>query len=405
MPIPISAFPYTFDMVAAHAGGSSAGAVANADGQNILSNTGGWDNGPWSRIVPPSVEEIYCGFGNFFFPANTTRFNVRCMIRAGNELYRTTGSKMIIGNLVAGASGDRAMGISAEGTSPHEFTHWTHASRNINSVGNPATYPDAGPFHFASSSIPKSSGNYQGEWVCYEFEAIVGGEVRVYIHTQDGVVAKGPSDPFSSSAYPVAGTFYSFALGWYWGPNQGSYPGLYLDIGDVVVSDQYIGPPTGFLSGAYIPMAFPSSAGAKDSLANVFTRVQHAAARVKSLCSDLNTRAAAGNVSAKDFMELATYLADARQVFVASRTVPGIGPFAQEQCNDPALDIAAEFTAMMSALDTALASIVSGFPKDGSGYLLYTTFDANGRYVYRQLNPAQTAAIRTNLTALVAAIN
>lgn len=248
MPIPIAAFPYTFDMVAAHAGGPSAGAVANADGRNTLSNTGGWNNGPWSRIVPPSIEEIYCGFGNFFFPANTTRFNVRCMIRAGNELYRTTGSKMVIGNLNAGASGDRAMGISAEGVSPHAFTHWSHASRNINAVTSPATYPNAGPFHFASAAVPKSAGNYQGEWVCYEYEAVIGGSVSVYIHTQDGLVAKGPGNAFSSSAYPVAGTFLNFGLGWYWGPNQGAFPGLYLDVGDVVVSNQYIGPPTGFLN-------------------------------------------------------------------------------------------------------------------------------------------------------------
>ncbi len=152
-------------------------------------------------------------------------------------------------------------------------------------------------------------------------------------------------------------------------------------------------------------MAFPSSSGSKDSLSNVFVRVQTTASKLKSKCEDLNTRAAAGNVSAFDFIALATTLADSRAIFIAARTVPGIGPFAQEQCNDPTLDIAAEFTAMMTQLDATLSSIVTGFPKDVNGYLLYTTFDANGRYVYRQLTPAQTAPIRTNLTALIAAIN
>lgn len=152
-------------------------------------------------------------------------------------------------------------------------------------------------------------------------------------------------------------------------------------------------------------MAFPSSAGAKDSLSNVFVRVQSTAAKLKSKCEELNTSSAAGNVSAFDFIALATHLADARIIFNTARTVPGIGPFAQEQCTDPTLDIAAEFTAMMAELDNTLSAIVNGFPKDASGWLLYTSFDANGRYVYRQLTPAQTASIRTNLTALISAIN
>lgn len=152
-------------------------------------------------------------------------------------------------------------------------------------------------------------------------------------------------------------------------------------------------------------MAFPSSAGAKDSLSNVFVRVQSTAANLKSKCEDLNTRSASGSVSAFDFISLATTLADARLIFNAARVVPGIGPFAQEQCNDPALNIAAEFTAMMAELDNTLAAIVNGFPKDANGWLLYTSFDANGRYAYRQLTPAQTASIRTNLTALISVIN
>jgi hypothetical protein len=412
MPINIASLPYVFDMAASHAGGTAAGMQANADSQNLLNLTGGWNNGVYSRLIPPTVSELYCGYGNFFFPAGVSRFNVRCMIRAGAELYRTNGAKFIIANLSNSVSGDRAMAISAErdtgGGAPYDFSQWTHASRNVSSITNlPAGFPSPGEYHFASTATPKSAGNYQGEWVCYEFEAIVGQAVSVYIHTQDGVVARGQGSPFCSSDYavPAGSTFVNFGLGWYWGPNQGSYPGLYLDIGDVIVSDQYIGPPAGFLTQEQQPMAFPSSTGTKNSLADVFVRTQKTAAQIKARVSELNTRAAAGNVSAWDFVQLSTYLADARAVFVAAQAVPGIGPFAQDQCNDPALNIGAEFTAMMTALDALRASINTQFPKDGSGYLLFVTLDANGRYVYRQLTPAQTATIRTNMTTFIGTID
>lgn len=401
MPIPISAFPYNFDMVAAHAGGSSAGAVANADGQNILSNTGGWNDGPWSRIIPPSIDEIYCGFGNFFFPANTTRFNVRCMIRAGNELYRTTGSKMIIASLNAGASGDRAMGISAEGTAPHAFTHWTHASRNINSVGNPATYPNAGPFHFASAAVPKSSGNYQGEWVCYEFEAVIGGSVSVYIHTQDGLIAKGQGNPFSSSDYPVVGTFYNFGLGWYWGPNQGSYPGMYLDIGDVVVSNQYIGPPAGFLGAQ--TMTFPA-----DSIKPASSVYDNLKKHSTALKSELVNMAAKPTINRELVLSLQRLVVDMvtrLDGFVAGANTNGVNEHARAQERRPTLDLEAEWVVSRAAIVSLLDWTVANYPTAANGNLsVYGGWSAAKVPSNIDLTGAQATAYKAQINAVVATL-
>jgi hypothetical protein len=153
-------------------------------------------------------------------------------------------------------------------------------------------------------------------------------------------------------------------------------------------------------------MAFPSAGGTKaDSLADAWERVRAVAASVKQSATNLNALSAAGPISGVSIIRFCGDLAGARDTFTRLAAVQGLAAYAQEQVANPALNIANEFTAMQTAIDNTRAWIVANFPKDGSGYLLSVTLDANGRTVERTFDTATLAGFRTQLAALIATID
>jgi hypothetical protein len=149
-------------------------------------------------------------------------------------------------------------------------------------------------------------------------------------------------------------------------------------------------------------MAFPATG----DLAYTWTFVRAVAAQVKSRTVDLRTRSAAGPVSRLSVINLTSYLADARATLVNAAATPGIGPYAQAQTNDPQLNIAAEFTAMIAAIDETITWIVANFPQDANGFLaLYQWNGLTGRMTEASFSSAQLAQLRTRLDALSATIS
>jgi hypothetical protein len=153
-------------------------------------------------------------------------------------------------------------------------------------------------------------------------------------------------------------------------------------------------------------MAFPSSVGSKaDSLADAWERARAVAASVKQSAQNLNTLSAGGPISGMSIIRFCGDLADAKDVFTRLAAVPGLGAYAQEQVATPGLDVAAEFTAMVSAIDAVRTWITTNFPKDGGGFLLAVSFDANGRTVERTFDTATLTGFRAQLAALIATID
>jgi len=89
---------------------------------------------------------------------------------------------------------------------------------------------------------------------------------------------------------------------------------------------------------------------------------------------------------------------------VASVDSAALQIYAQAQVNDPNYNPAAEYSAMRSAIIAVGTSIMSIFPKDVNGYLLYQTFDANGNLVMRTFTAAQVASVVTLMDTAVSAI-
>jgi hypothetical protein len=155
-------------------------------------------------------------------------------------------------------------------------------------------------------------------------------------------------------------------------------------------------------------VAFPSSSGTRQqSLVQALGTLRGNAGAVKSRAVALNTACAAGNVASSVLLDFATFLADSKTVMQTASAIPGLAAYAQEQISDATFDIAASFTAMMAQIDATTTWFIANFPKDGNGFLLAKTFtgDNSGRAQDRQFTPAQTATLRTVLSALIATID
>jgi len=150
-------------------------------------------------------------------------------------------------------------------------------------------------------------------------------------------------------------------------------------------------------------MAFPSGK-AKRSLSKAFAMAVVTAARLKEKAEGIHATSLAGDIQRKEIMVFPTDIADALDLWASVRTLPGIGQYAKDQLDDQTLNLGTEFTAMVAACEGVRDWITANFPNQG-GFLLERSFDANGRMVLGTLSTAQTAGLRTQLDALIAAID
>ena len=153
-------------------------------------------------------------------------------------------------------------------------------------------------------------------------------------------------------------------------------------------------------------MAFPSSTGSKRTLQKVWESTVDWAARVKGTAVKVRDASAAGLIPASDIWSLDSLLFSARAQFAAAASTPGIAAYAQAQVNDPTLDVAADFTAMVNAIDATRAWVNTNFPVDANGYVLDRTRNfGTADFTQRTFSTAALATYRTMLDALIATID
>lgn len=149
-------------------------------------------------------------------------------------------------------------------------------------------------------------------------------------------------------------------------------------------------------------MAFPSSS--IGDLTTAWAIIRSTAGNIKRQSQTLHDASAAGEIDASYVTGLSIALADAVDKFQQYASTPGLPAYAQQQTGS-SVDIVAEWQALLTEINATKAWIAANFPKDGNGYLLYHSFNAAGRVVVRQLTPAQTAGLRTQLASLIARID
>lgn len=148
-------------------------------------------------------------------------------------------------------------------------------------------------------------------------------------------------------------------------------------------------------------MAFPASSQA---LANAYSLIKGRALGIKSETQQLRAASAAGPISAERIIGYSAMLARSKTELATLAATPGLQTYAQAQENNPLLDIAAEYNAMVSQINSVIAWIAANFPQDGAGYKLAFQMDADGGLVWRQFTTASLATFRTQLDALTATI-
>lgn len=138
-------------------------------------------------------------------------------------------------------------------------------------------------------------------------------------------------------------------------------------------------------------------------LQRVFQQITDEAADIKSRAQSLRNASAAGPVQSSQIIDWFVSLANARTVIAALASTPGLPAYAQNEVDDDTYNVTTEYTAMLAAIDGALAWVTTNFPKDGSGYLLAYQFIGNA-YTARTFSTAALATFRTTLDSLIATI-
>jgi len=121
--------------------------------------------------------------------------------------------------------------------------------------------------------------------------------------------------------------------------------------------------------------------------------------------ANLRADSAAGDVAADRVTRFVAMLSDSLDNLALAVAVPGLLAYAQEQLNDPTFQVVTEYTAARNEMTACRDWIVSNFPADGSGYLLYHQFGVGGRINVRMFSPAALAGLRTQLDALLATLD
>jgi hypothetical protein len=140
--------------------------------------------------------------------------------------------------------------------------------------------------------------------------------------------------------------------------------------------------------------------------AETYRQVKGAAVQLKAICQGFNARLLANNADYQFLYDIYVTLARANSQFDALKTTPGLSTYAQSQEDDAAYDVAAEFTAMQSAINSAQNWMETNVPVKNRTVKSVNTWDSSDSILISDVfTPAQTAGLRTQLDAVIAAID
>ena len=134
------------------------------------------------------------------------------------------------------------------------------------------------------------------------------------------------------------------------------------------------------------------------------TRIRQQAAATRAYLVTQRAAMTTSPVSATVPLAIIQHLATVIPQITTLAATPGLVEYARSQLNDPTYDVVAEFQAMRALMVSTLDNLITMFPKDGSGYLLYQTMNSNGILVTRIFGTAQLAPAVALIDTLIASI-
>jgi hypothetical protein len=213
--------------------------VTNGARHEWLSD-GGWQGGGAAKFFPITIDQGYNGLGQFQ-GMNTEQLNVRFLIRHGPGFNSAgyTYTKVIILN--RNGYRERPMiGGRQEGS----WRTWGACDNTVCMYEGGDMWPD-GTDSFRVGDRPY---NREDEWFSVEFSANSRtGVINLYIFSQDGEL----SGLYVSKTMENTGGAFNYidVLGGYFNTSAPASADNYFIIDELVIDDNYIGPPEGFVAG------------------------------------------------------------------------------------------------------------------------------------------------------------
>jgi hypothetical protein len=150
-------------------------------------------------------------------------------------------------------------------------------------------------------------------------------------------------------------------------------------------------------------MAFPASLSTTQ---RAFEQALFTATALRQNTLGLRNASEVGPVSRAAVVELWRQLGAAINIWNDAAGVPGIGQYARDQLSNQSIDIAVEFTNMVSAANTLIGWLNTNFPRDpATQAILVETISPTGVRTNLTFTSAQLAQFRVQADAFIATIS
>lgn len=132
--------------------------------------------------------------------------------------------------------------------------------------------------------------------------------------------------------------------------------------------------------------------------------VKRAAIQLKLNCESFASTLQASGADYNLLRDIYLTLVRAKNQFDALKVTPGLAAYAQDQENDPAYDVAAEFTAMLAAISGAITWMDSNVPTSVTAKAP-AEWSNSDSMISNSFSSGATAGLQTELNAIAAVID
>ena len=137
---------------------------------------------------------------------------------------------------------------------------------------------------------------------------------------------------------------------------------------------------------------------------SAYNRARNAALNLRQYCQAKSAVIQTSGMNGNDLLGIIETLKQSSIDFATLKVTPGIAQYAKDQENDQAYDVATEFNALESLVNTAVTNLAASLPVDSNGYLLLLKLQGSVKD-WRAFTSAQLAGIKSDLDAIILAVN
>ena len=137
---------------------------------------------------------------------------------------------------------------------------------------------------------------------------------------------------------------------------------------------------------------------------SAYNRARNAALNLRQYCQAKSAVIQTSGMNGNDLLGILETLKQASIDFATLKATPGIAQYAKDQENDQAYDVATEFNTLESLVNTAVINLAASLPVDSNGYLLLLKLQDSVKD-WRAFTPVQLAGIKSDLDAIILAVN